>query len=171
MTQRHVLQLRQNMTDAERRLWTHLRAHRLTGAKFRRQQPIGRYIVDFVCFESRLIVEADGSQHLESAADLERDAWLASQGYRILRFWNNDILNNTGAVLQSIAEMIAPSPPTPLPPGERGYRRDTHTLPSPLAGGRPGPKIPPTHTGEEPGPKISPPPWRGRGRGRGGKQP
>ena len=81
--------LRQNMTDAEQLLWKHLRAHRMDGQKFRRQQPIGPYIVDFVDFVHfglRLIVEADGGQHVDSDHDATRDAWLRSQGFALLRF-------------------------------------------------------------------------------------
>ena len=79
------------MTEAEHCLWFRLRAYRLGDQKFRRQQPIGRYVVDFVHFGAKLIVEADGSQHLDSAHDEARDLWLQSQGFRIMRFWNNDI--------------------------------------------------------------------------------
>ena len=86
-----VKSLRQNMTDAERLLWRHLRGHRLGGVKFRRQQAIGPYIVDFVHFGARIVVEADGGQHNESASDERRDAWLQSQGFRILRFWNDTL--------------------------------------------------------------------------------
>ncbi|MFZ5842572.1 MAG: endonuclease domain-containing protein [Pseudomonadota bacterium] len=103
--------LRQQMTEAEQKLWYHLRAHRLGEQKFRRQQPIGRYVVDFVHFGAKLIVEADGSQHLDSPRDEVRDLWLQSQGFRIMRFWNNDILLNTDAVLSAILGAInAPSP-------------------------------------------------------------
>ncbi len=115
--------LRQNLTDAEQRLWFHLCAHRMAGQKFRRQQPIGPYIVDFVHFGARLIVEADGGQHADAARDLVRDAWLRSQGFQLVRFWNNDILQRTDVVLEAIwaaVEAAAPSPPTPLPQGERG---------------------------------------------------
>ena len=112
--------LRQNMTDAEQLLWRHLRAHRLNGQKFRRQQPIGPYVVDFVHLGAKLIVEADGGQHSQSESDVVRDEWLTSQGFKIMRFWNNDILNNTDAVLTAILDALAPSPPTPLPQGERG---------------------------------------------------
>ena len=94
--------MRHQPTEAEARLWFILRAGRMAGAKFRRQEQIGDYIVDFVCFQARLIVEADGSQHLDSKADKARDAWLNSQGFRILRFWNNDILADTDAVAQAI---------------------------------------------------------------------
>jgi very-short-patch-repair endonuclease len=115
--------LRRNMTDAEHRLWMHLRAHRLLGEKFRRQQPIGPYIVDFVHFGARLIVEADGGQHTGSERDAVRDVWLTHQGFCVLRFWNHEILQRTDEVLESICKALrerAPSPPTPLPQGERG---------------------------------------------------
>jgi very-short-patch-repair endonuclease len=108
------------MTDAERALWFHLRAKRFRGWKFRRQQPIGRYIVDFVCFEARLIVELDGGQHSERA-DGQRTAWLASQGFCVLRFWNDAVLKEPEAVLESIREHL-PLSPAPLPQGERGSR-------------------------------------------------
>ena len=101
--------LRTSMTDAERLLWKHLRAHRLSGQKFRRQQPLGPYIVDFVHFNSRLIVEADGGQHNESETDKQRDAWLKEQGFQVLRFWNNEILQNTEAVLEVIFSALDPS--------------------------------------------------------------
>jgi very-short-patch-repair endonuclease len=114
-------QLRQTMTDAEQRLWRYLRRHHL-GAKFKRQQPIGRYVADFVCFENRLIVEVDGGQHLESVADEQRDAWLRSRGFEILRFWNNEVLEQTEAVLAKIYEMLssASATDTPLSPRGRG---------------------------------------------------
>ena len=111
--------LRHRMTDTERRLWTHLRAHRLAGDKFKRQQPIGPYIVDFVCFGARLVIEVDGGQHLGSDADRIRDAWLEEQGYRVLRFWDNEVLTNLPAVLERIAGFLSPSPP-PLSREGRG---------------------------------------------------
>src|SRR5437899_1689174 len=86
--------LRREMTDAERKLWSALRSRQMEGAKFRRQQPIGPFIADFVCQERRLIIEADGGQHAESSTDDRRTAFLESKGYRVLRFWNNDILQN-----------------------------------------------------------------------------
>ncbi|RYF46226.1 MAG: DUF559 domain-containing protein, partial [Comamonadaceae bacterium] len=112
--------LRQNMTDAEQLLWKHLRAHRLDGQKFRRQQPMGPYIVDFVHFSGRVIVEADGGQHVESDHDAARDAWLRSQGYTVLRFWNNDILQSTEAVLQAIYAALRGAAPSPQPLSREG---------------------------------------------------
>jgi very-short-patch-repair endonuclease len=102
--------LRQNMTDAERRLWRELR-RRTLGARFRRQVPIGSYIVDFACLQCRLIIELDGGQHLENPEDLQRDAWLRSQGYRVLRFWNNDVLRNTEGVLTVILAALPKKKP------------------------------------------------------------
>ena len=106
--------LRTEMTDAERRLWFRLRAHRFQGASFRRQVPIGPYIVDFLCLSARLIIEVDGGQHASSQAnhDVVRDAYLREQGFRVLRFWNNDVLENFEGVLESIATALA----EPLPP-------------------------------------------------------
>ena len=87
-------QMRREPTEAERRMWRLLRDRRLGGFKFRRQEQLGRYIVDFVCFEQKLIVELDGSQHAESAYDAERDAWLRSRDFIVLRFWNNEVFEN-----------------------------------------------------------------------------
>lgn len=115
-------ELRRNMTDAERVLWNRLKARRLDGLKFRRQEQIGRFIVDFICFERGIVVEADGGQHaVEREKDDERTRWLNSQGFTVLRFWNNDILANTEGVMETIrsACMVAPSPP-PSPTVGRG---------------------------------------------------
>jgi very-short-patch-repair endonuclease len=99
------------MTDAERKLWSVLRNRQLAGAKFRRQQPIGPFIGDFVCQDNRLIVEADGGQHAEDMRDARRTAFLESKGYRVLRFCNNDILTNLDGVAQVIASVLsAPHP-------------------------------------------------------------
>jgi len=98
--------LRQSSTDAERKLWYRLRSSQILGLKFVRQAPIGPYIVDFICREQRLIVEVDGSQHADSKRDAVRDHWLAEHRYRVLRFWNNDVLNNIEGVLESIAEAV-----------------------------------------------------------------
>jgi very-short-patch-repair endonuclease len=132
--------LRARMTDAEALLWFHLRAHRLDGEKFRRQQPMGPYIVDFVHFGARLIIEADGGQHLQSAHDHQRDAWLRSQGFNILRFWNDDILLRSDAVLEMIWQALraSPSPPAPLPRGERGAKsRQSGAVPQRERGPKP----------------------------------
>lgn len=93
--------LRANMTDAERAIWQHLRAEQM-GVKFRRQAPIGRYIVDFVCFSHRLIIEIDGSQHADSASDTVRDAFLVAEGFKVLRFWNNEVLQQLDGVLEVV---------------------------------------------------------------------
>ena len=119
MTSSHARNLRANSTDAERALWQHLRANRLRGHKFRRQAPIGQYIVDFACFEARLIIELDGGQHAErSKYERDRTAWLQAQGFRVLRFWNTDVLNNLDGVKEVIAEACAKEPPPPR--GGRG---------------------------------------------------
>jgi very-short-patch-repair endonuclease len=114
MTRSHAKALRANMTEAERRLWYFLRSHRFAGMKFKRQALIGRYIVDFVSFQRRLVVEVDGGQHADSEADLPRTRWLEDQGFRILRFWNNEVLSNSGGVLDTI--MVAATNPSPGPP-------------------------------------------------------
>ena len=99
--------LRSGMTDAERRIWYYLRASRFHGWKFRRQVPLGSYIVDFLCESARLIVELDGGQHAEQARpDAERTRWLEQRGYRVVRFWNNDVLGNTSGVLEAIREIL-----------------------------------------------------------------
>lgn len=104
--------LRKSSSDAERLLWWHLRAHRFLGLKFRRQHPIGPFVVDFACLGRRLLIELDGGQHAESGGyDAERTRWLERQGYRVLRFWNNDVQANLKGVLQSIATALNdPSP-------------------------------------------------------------
>jgi very-short-patch-repair endonuclease len=94
--------MRANPTEAEKALWQILRAKRLAGFKFKRQVVLEWYIADFVNFERRLIVEADGSQHAESDYDKRRDAYLAGQDFRVLRFWNNDILSNVSGVFDAI---------------------------------------------------------------------
>ena len=97
-----VRQLRANTTDAETKLWFAVRDRRLAGFKFVRQKSIGPYIVDFVCRDRKLIVEVDGGQHAENAGDQVRDAYLVSEGYRVLRFWNSDVLGNINGVLETI---------------------------------------------------------------------
>jgi len=97
--------LRQQSTEAEKQLWCYLRGKQLEGAKFRRQQPIGEYIVDFVSFSRKLVVEVDGGQHTqprEQLRDRRRDAWLQEQGFTVLRFWNNDVLKNVEGVIEAV---------------------------------------------------------------------
>lgn len=119
--------LRKTMTDVEHAIWKELRAHRFGDLKFKRQQPLGDYVVDFVCLGKRVVIELDGGQHAENIAyDTARDNWLVGQGFRVLRFWNNDVLNNREGVLVVIAEAcgldagFSPSSLVPLPQGERG---------------------------------------------------
>nr|WP_284734798.1 DUF559 domain-containing protein [Sphingosinicella terrae] len=106
--------MRAHPTEAERRLWTMLRDRRLQAFKFRRQQIIDPYIVDFVCFAERLIIEADGSQRADNKDDARRDSFLRRQGFRVLRFWNNEVLSESDAVAETIfAALLTPHPPKP----------------------------------------------------------
>ena len=89
----------------------------MDGLKFRRQQPIGDYIVDFINFEKMVVIEVDGGQHAENQNDAERDKWLRQNGFMVLRFWNNDVLKNTEGVVEVIKKICSPLP-LPLPPGE-----------------------------------------------------
>lgn len=119
---KHVKALRANPTDAERVLWSKLRRKQVGTLRFRRQFPIGPYIVDFVCLQANLVVEIDGGHH-GGENDVIRSAWLNERGYKVLRFWNNDVLSNIDGVVQTIAsEAIALSgahpSPRPLPQGE-----------------------------------------------------
>ena len=100
--------LRKSMTEAEKRLWSRLRRGEL-GVRFRRQQPIGPYVVDFYCAAARLVVEVDGGQHneLRKAHDSRRDSWLRDEGYTVLRFWNTDVLANTDGVLAELMLALA----------------------------------------------------------------
>ena len=115
----HARALRSSATDAERKLWQHLRGRQMQGFKFRRQLPIAGYIADFACIEARLVVELDGSQHVDQHAhDLERSRKMAVNGYRVLRFWNHDVLLDTAAVLDDIHRQLQPLPNPPLQAGE-----------------------------------------------------
>jgi len=104
--------LRRDATDAEKLLWKHLCRKQLEGLKFRRQEPIGDYIVDFVCFERRIIIEIDGGQHaIKREKDIGRSRWLEGQGFKILRFWNNEVLKNIEGVIETIRNYCtSPSP-------------------------------------------------------------
>jgi very-short-patch-repair endonuclease len=99
-------ELRTAATDAEKKLWSLLRNHGLDGHKFRRQHPIGPFIADFACVESLLVVEADGGQHNESSGDERRMAWLNAQGWKVIRFWNDDILKNGDGVHDEILRVL-----------------------------------------------------------------
>jgi len=94
--------MRHTPTEAEARLWSLLRDRRFASYKFRRQMPFGAYIVDFACLSAMLVIEADGSQHADASDDPKRDAYLADQGFRVLRFWNNDILSDEDSVMETI---------------------------------------------------------------------
>ena len=112
--------LRKNSTPAENLLWSHLRAEQLEGLKFRRQQLIGNYIIDFVCFEKKIVIEVDGGQHaIEKEKDSIRDEWLKGQGFKVLRFWNNEVLMNIESVLEVIRKVcLSPSLTPPIKGGE-----------------------------------------------------
>jgi len=111
--------LRRKMTDAERQLWQALRAKRFRGVGFRRQAPLGPYVADFVCHALKLVIEVDGGQHSGSERDAARDAWMAREGYMVLRFWNNEVLGNLEGVLDRIGREIATAP-SPQPSPTRG---------------------------------------------------
>jgi len=100
-------ELRAAMTDAERALWRCLRMRQLDGHRFRRQHPVGPYVVDFACLPSRLVVEVDGGQHSDSVDDRHRDAFLRGCGFRVLRFWNNEVLGEPDAVCEVILRWLA----------------------------------------------------------------
>jgi very-short-patch-repair endonuclease len=115
--------LRRHGTDAESILWRHLRGRRFANCKFKRQQPLGPYVVDFVCFAMRVVVEVDGGQHLLSESDAARDAWLRQQGFKVLRFWNNDVLLRTESVLEHLLEHL-PLSPGPSPTRGEGSKSE-----------------------------------------------
>ncbi len=186
--------LRAGSTEAEAALWRRLRSRQLGGAKFRRQVVLGPYFADLVCVEARLVVECDGGQHAESTHDAVRDAWMCGQGWRVLRFWNHEVLQNTEGVLVVIAEALdsqrgghSPSP-QPSPCKGEGATPKAPTgqgnFPSPSQGEGTTPKAP-TGQGNSPSssqgegatPKAptgqgnSPSPSQGEGRGEGESPP
>jgi very-short-patch-repair endonuclease len=110
---RRARRLRRAATKAETALWYRLRSRALNGYKFVRQEPIGPYTVDLICRECRLVIEVDGGQHADKPQDAIRDKWLVEHNYRVLRFWNNDVLGNMSGVLETIATALAEAPPHP----------------------------------------------------------
>jgi len=140
-TQGNAASLRKQMTDAEHRLWHRLRRRQLNGYKFRRQYPVGPFIADFACIDAGLIVEVDGGQHNEERArDEARTRFLESRGFKVLRFWNNDVLQQTDACLEVIASALGPHPDPPPQAGEgvvQEVDQRVSTGPSPASrGGR-----------------------------------
>ena len=129
--------LRRQSSDAECALWKQLRGRRLKGYKFRRQAIIDPYIVDFLCLEAKLIIEADGGQHAEQIAyDTLRTARLENMGYSVMRFWNHEILGELCSVLEQIAKALPECPhPSPLPEGEGVNQSEHRTVPSPWGEG------------------------------------
>ena len=128
---RHARAMRHQPTPAEHMLWRSLRA-RQTGAKWRRQVPIGPFIVDFFCPAACLIVEVDGATHAGGEPDAQRDAWLRGKGYAVLRVWNNEVTGNLDGVLRVVIDAVAAAtpPPNPLPQGE-GARLPRRRAPAP----------------------------------------
>ena len=123
--------LRHEQTDAERKLWARLRDRRLEGTKFRRQHPLGPFIVEFCRPETKLVIELDGGQHASQREDdALRTAFLHSEGYRVLRFWNNDVLVNIDGVLHRIVDALRDPHPAPLPGRER-ESKDSQKNPRP----------------------------------------
>ena len=125
MTITRARQLRKSMTDAERRLWSRLRVVRVGGSHFRKQTPIGPYIVDFCCHGAKLVVEIDGGQHGSEhvrSLDTRRTAWLVSRGYKVIRYWNNEVLKNADGVIDAIVRNLHPHP-NPSPQGGGVFER------------------------------------------------
>ena len=117
-------ELRSDMTLAERRLWSILKLRQLNGSRFRRQLPIGPYIVDFACLQARLVVEVDGGQHMGAAGDGARDAFLRREGFQVLRFWNNEVMANLEGVHALLAQHLAETCPHPSLPPQAGEGAD-----------------------------------------------
>ncbi len=126
--QKNALRMRKEPTEAEKLVWQKIRARQINGLKFRRQYPVDGCIPDFVCFEPKVIVEIDGGQHHENAADKLRDDYFHSQGFKVVRFWNNDVLENIDGVLDRLVASLPPHPSHAV----RG------PLPSPAASGGEG---------------------------------
>lgn len=124
MASKNARQLRKKPTDAELRLWSAIRRRQLDGLRFRRQVPLGAFIVDFACYDARLVIELDGGQHVESGDDdAARTQWLESRGFQVLRFWNDEVFKNLDGVLTVIrdAAVTEPSEKSPSPLMEEGW--------------------------------------------------
>lgn len=124
MASKNARQLRKKPTEAELRLWSAIRRRQLDGLRFRRQVPLGSFIVDFACYDARLVIELDGGQHAEQQqADAARTAWLESRGFQVLRFWNNEVFENLDGVLTVIrdAAITEPSKKSPSPSMGEGW--------------------------------------------------
>jgi very-short-patch-repair endonuclease len=111
--------LRKHSTDTEGHLWRYLRDRQIEGFKFRRQQPVGSYVMDFINFEKKVVIELDGGQHALHSGDGIRDEWLRGEGYKVLRFWDNQVFSNLEGVLETIRDALLTPHPDPLPQGER----------------------------------------------------
>ena len=163
--------LRKTMTEAEQALWWRLRRKQIAGSRFRRQHPIGPYIADFACIERKLVIEVDGGQHSGCEADMRRDEYLQRQGFAILRFWNNEVLENIEGVCDVILRHLADTHPHPgLPPqaGE-GDKQRFCSLPCEAGEGwGGGSAFPPGASASTP-PHPGLPPQAGEGEGQGHK--
>lgn len=126
--QERALRMRKDPTEAEKPIWQKIRNRQINGHKFRRQHPLDGYIPDFVCFEPKAIIEIDGGQHNESVPDAKRDAYFEAQGFKVLRFWNHDVLENIEGVAEAIRSSLPPHP----------SRAARGPLPSPAASGGEG---------------------------------
>jgi very-short-patch-repair endonuclease len=160
--------LRIAQTGAETRPWYRLRDRRLAGFKFVRQEGIGRYVADFGCRDARLIVEVDGGQHAESERDRLRDAWLNAQGYRVLRFWNAEVMTDTAGVCETILAALPPFPRrrgegrAPLVGGEASPKGDGEGIGRTGSFGEPPhPRLPPRFADDKVGKTLSPQAGRG----------
>ena len=126
--------MRKEPTPAERVLWQMLRGHRLGGLKFRRQVPVGSFIADFACNDPKVIVECDGGQHAVSASDVARDAWFRAEGYRVLRFWNREIIDHPEGVGTRILQALGRGPSNPSSSHPPSLRFGGRAPPSPPRG-------------------------------------
>ena len=125
--QRRSRTLRNQATDAERHLWHFLRLRQLGGHRFRRQVPIGSHIADFACLEAKLVIELDGGQHQERQShDRIRDRQIETRGFRVLRFWDNEVFRETEAVLEQIMRLLESTAPHPSLPPQAGEGDETH---------------------------------------------